>query len=465
HTSGLVDPDSDAAIPAGRDAAVRSILKLPLANTPGSNFEYSNAGYSLLAAIVEIASGQTFENYLRMNLLRPAGLTRTSFVSEPVRHSGYRVAQSIGGYEGRFRSADPRDRPATWMNRGSGGILSNVGDLYRWERALLSGKFVSPQTLKLLYKPYTVAEADFLSYGYGWRIQKTERNTTLVWHTGWEEAFSSVYRRYVEEGVLVLFTSNQALDLVPMREIVLRSAREGVIGEILFGKGSPPLLRTRDIPRELSQRIGGRYRLDSENAFVISANRGKITITPEGQRAVEALEPKALSDKNPLAERNQRALLLMERLRSPNSRKDELEKKLDPYDYAGVGPDDLRTEWRSLESTHGKLRRVESLGTAHAGFPGRQRAVTMLRFQFEDGNEADYRLIWFADDELYLLNGAAASFHKTLRWTGGLGFAHLDLLRSEWLEFTFEEHAGKITSLSVRRADKTFTAYRIRKRK
>ena len=57
----------------GADGAVRVGIE------PGSAFEYSGGGYTLLQLIVEEASGQSFNNYLRSAVLLPLGMTRSTY--------------------------------------------------------------------------------------------------------------------------------------------------------------------------------------------------------------------------------------------------------------------------------------------------------------------------------------------------------------------------------------------------
>lgn len=65
-----------------RDTFVREILKAPLEYAPGTKAGYSNPSYSLAAAIVEKVSGQSYESFVREQLLVPAGLANTGFENE-----------------------------------------------------------------------------------------------------------------------------------------------------------------------------------------------------------------------------------------------------------------------------------------------------------------------------------------------------------------------------------------------
>lgn len=410
HTSGLVDAeDPPLPVPGDRDAAVLHALSLPLESEPGEAYAYSNIGYTLLAAIVETASDTTFEGYLRARLFDRAGMSSTGFAWERGRWDDRNIAAGIGGYEGRFRSGDPRRRPESWLRRGPGGVLSNVGDLFAWERALRGGDALSDESLALLFEPHTAAEAEFLSYAYGWRVQRTPRETTLVWHTGWDEAFSAVYRRYVEEGLTVLFLSNTSRDLTPVRELVLRSAREGEIGERLFeGKATHRLPPTVSAPRLRE----GEYRLENGGSIAVRGGDGALLLSPRDQEGAEALIPGVVAERAALDAAEAEALALVRAFASdPAGIDPEVASRIDPYGFAGVGVAKLAAELDTLGRELGGIRSFSALGTLPVGLPGRTRPVTTVRIEGPRGT-ADYRVIRFAEDEIYVLNGPSTALER-----------------------------------------------------
>ena len=73
HTSGLLGTHAGDADPITRDEAVAAISDLELAFPPGTDYLYSNAGYTLLAIIVETTSGTTHQAYLREHVLTAGG--------------------------------------------------------------------------------------------------------------------------------------------------------------------------------------------------------------------------------------------------------------------------------------------------------------------------------------------------------------------------------------------------------
>jgi CubicO group peptidase (beta-lactamase class C family) len=172
-----------------RGEAVKAILRQPLADPPGKGFTYANDNYNLLAAIVESASGKTFESYLRESLFSPAGLTRTGFWGET---SAVPVAEIPG--EVPETSLKPN-----WGFRGATGISSTTGDLYRWYLALKDDKVLSRESREKLFFPHEVVSPEVTST-YGWFLSPTPRGTRSVWTRGTESfGHNAILVSYPEE--------------------------------------------------------------------------------------------------------------------------------------------------------------------------------------------------------------------------------------------------------------------------
>lgn len=127
-----------------RAEALRRIFAQELRFEPGTSRSYSNSGYTLLAAIIEKVTGQSYAAYVMEQLAEPAGLTHTGFYRDP-RWTDENVAI---GYEAQ-RMGDinsPRHWPGpTWALVGSGGMGSTVRDLYTWMAILMQQRGFSPQ--------------------------------------------------------------------------------------------------------------------------------------------------------------------------------------------------------------------------------------------------------------------------------------------------------------------------------
>lgn len=283
HSSGLRgDFGGDYAV-AERDSLAGVILASELQWAPGTRYDYSNAGYSLLAMVVEKASGMGYEQYLREKLWAPAGMTRTGYRGVQWRPGelavGYRAGQRWGTPTDRLWAADG----PYWNLRGNGGVLSTVTDLFRWHRALQGDAILSAEAKGKMWTPH-VQEGEGASshYGYGWAIGPTTRGTKLVAHNGGNGVFFADFRRYVDEGVVVLVMSNTTES--PAERTLSAVART------IFGGGevvAPPVAIDGDPARAAA--VAGTYRLAGGGTLAVAADGTRLVVRAEGQQAYAML--------------------------------------------------------------------------------------------------------------------------------------------------------------------------------
>lgn len=210
HTAGLPESLGDDYDPLSRSQLLAGVVKTPLRSAPGKKFRYSNVGYSLLAAIVEKASGLSYERYLAQSLFRPVGMTRTGYVLPTWTREQVAVEyDQHGRAQGR-----PMDHPwapdgPSWNLRGNGGMLSTAQDMFRWHHALTDDSVLSTTAKKKLFAPQVRVPQLDGAYGYGWVVVDSD-DGRVAWHDGgndWSLATVAEFRR---EGILVFWVSNQA---------------------------------------------------------------------------------------------------------------------------------------------------------------------------------------------------------------------------------------------------------------
>jgi len=208
HTAGLPRGDdcSSEFAKLTRAEFVTRVLGFTLLSSPGDTHRYSNAGYDLLAAVVEIVSGKPFDRYLRDHLFRPAGMKNTgyNFSPEQLLHS----ARAYRGDRELMGALNPTIRNETgpaWCLRGSGGIISSAEDMYRWHKALKQNRILSAAAKQKLFFPHVAEEPGGSSfYGYGWAIFTTRRKTKLIAHDGGLSGyFTADMRMYADENVTI----------------------------------------------------------------------------------------------------------------------------------------------------------------------------------------------------------------------------------------------------------------------
>ncbi|MFI6335878.1 serine hydrolase domain-containing protein [Streptomyces sp. NPDC050535] len=210
HTSGLVEALGDDYEPVSRAELVRQALASKPRSAPGEEFHYSNTGYSLLAVIVEEASGEGYERFLARHLFAPAGMERTGYVLPRWPRNLVAVEyDSKGRSQGRpFDHPWAADGPY-WHLRGNGGMLSTAEDMFRWHQALSDDEVLPERARRKLFAPHIrIPELDD-SYGYGWVIRETPDGRT-VWHNGGNDWSLAYLTRSLRDGVLVFWVSNHA---------------------------------------------------------------------------------------------------------------------------------------------------------------------------------------------------------------------------------------------------------------
>ncbi len=136
HTSGLDNfhNDSDFEL-MDKDQAERRILAMPLIAKPGDKIAYSNAAYTMLAAIVEKVSDKSFQDYVQDNLLTPLNLSNTGFYQDQ-RVSSSHLARGYGGDD---QGRTTFEKGLSWALIGAGGMVTSIDDLAIWSAALKEG--------------------------------------------------------------------------------------------------------------------------------------------------------------------------------------------------------------------------------------------------------------------------------------------------------------------------------------
>ncbi len=193
HKAGFPDIFGDDYELATRDEVMGKLMAAPLISPPGEKFNYSNVGYSLLAAVIEKVSGKPYEQYMVEEILKPSGVKRIGY-----KIPGWKNEELAVGYSEGKRWGTPLDHKwmedgPSWNLRGNGGMLSTVEELYQWFDAALSGRVMSSKATKK-YRDQMFHEG---------RLGKRTISTA-----GGNEVFNSLYVNVDDLGlVFVLFTN------------------------------------------------------------------------------------------------------------------------------------------------------------------------------------------------------------------------------------------------------------------
>jgi CubicO group peptidase (beta-lactamase class C family) len=210
HTSGLGDffNEKFSAEQAGFKRVTDYLPVFandPLAFEPGQRWQYSNAGYIVLGAIIERVTGQTYYDYIRKHIYEPAGMTHTGFYPPvgdlPDSATPYTNLGPKGTGQGP-RHATKRDE----LRGGpAGGGYSTVDDLLKFSIALRHHKLLSAQYTDIVTAGKV--DAPFGKYGYGFG-DVYFNGVHSFGHNGGAPGISTQFDVYPDLGYTVIVLSN-----------------------------------------------------------------------------------------------------------------------------------------------------------------------------------------------------------------------------------------------------------------
>ena len=201
HTAGLV-PKGAQLPDDSRDAFVAAVKFAPMESRPGTRYRYTNAGYSLLAAIVEAVSEESFEGYLRVHVFTPAGMRSAIFRNQVPAGDTLFAHGYVGGASGLVPGPP---NAYTWGTVGAGGVWSTVGDIYRWVVAVEHGEVVPSRYRALLFSPPPPPSLE----AYGWHVfPATDTSRARIEKGGGSDDFASQMIAFPRDSVTIVWASN-----------------------------------------------------------------------------------------------------------------------------------------------------------------------------------------------------------------------------------------------------------------
>ncbi|WP_341228190.1 serine hydrolase domain-containing protein [uncultured Arcticibacterium sp.] len=190
HTHGIVDVNQDLAFEVG------------------SQFQYSQLGYELLANILEKVKGQSFQE-ISTAFFRENGLMKTFHPADTT------YSDLVKGYIQNSDSTFTFETTSLENYVPAGALISNVEDLQLWNKLLYSGVLVNFETLELMKTRYATREHPIfgkVEYGYGLLFKDGQANVE-VGAFGYAPAFVSACYYYPEIKTSIVVLENVARNL------------------------------------------------------------------------------------------------------------------------------------------------------------------------------------------------------------------------------------------------------------
>lgn len=199
HTSGIYAEENDNHN-VTKEAEVTRILSQKLSFEPGTDYKYSNAGFTLLAAIIEEVSGEYYEDFLESEIFDPLGFKSTGFPN-----SGYlKDKPAVSGTLNGVNYGNVTNFDFGWYSKGYADVLTTPRELTYFFNALINQKLIGPDNLKLMNLDEIDLGGDFYR-GYGTDVKHYGTPQQIVGHTGiWYGGNTVVYYRPADKILFVL---------------------------------------------------------------------------------------------------------------------------------------------------------------------------------------------------------------------------------------------------------------------
>jgi CubicO group peptidase (beta-lactamase class C family) len=221
HTSGLPDlreteRDSVFYLTA-MDAENWAPIKLAdsLNFEPGSQYQYSNPAYNALALIIEKASGNKWQDFIKKRIFEPAGMG-TSDIQDGA-HPAKNVAHGYRKINGQWDEYDYGEYP-TFAASGNGGVWSSIDDLRKYADAVKKNLIVDAETFTLSTEPWKpenwkneaapwkgMAWFKHPSYLHG---INPEEQYTVIEHSGDQGGFRAHLLMIPESDITIIWLTN-----------------------------------------------------------------------------------------------------------------------------------------------------------------------------------------------------------------------------------------------------------------
>jgi CubicO group peptidase (beta-lactamase class C family) len=172
HTSGIKDFTKMKSLQqiAQKDLSPTEMIAFfknePVDFPPGEKFDYNNSGYFLLGYVIEIVSGEKYEDYIKKYIFDKAEMTNSRYANDIAV-----IANRAYGYHKKENGYVNKSRISFNIPHSSGALMSTLGDMLKWQNALNKNLLVNANAIKRAFNKYKLNSGEEFTYGYGWHIK------------------------------------------------------------------------------------------------------------------------------------------------------------------------------------------------------------------------------------------------------------------------------------------------------
>ncbi len=207
HTSGVQHYSStwDGISFTKYENAIEAIDEFkdrPLAFVPGSSYLYTSYGYTILGAIIEKVTKQSFQAYMEENIWAPAKMVNTTIEVSDAEYEN--KASLYIKWGSRFIKSPKTDLS---VKAPAGGVITTAEDLLKFGQAVLNHTLIDSSTLHLMINSTDTLKQG-TPYGFGWFVRESNRYGKILEHGGSQSGSSSFFRIYLDQQLVTATIAN-----------------------------------------------------------------------------------------------------------------------------------------------------------------------------------------------------------------------------------------------------------------
>ena len=223
HRSGLPRYDAladkhwpDRKKPFSNEAMIKMLAekKPEPYGTPDGSYFYNNINYALLATVVERASGQHFEDFMRERIFEPLGMSH-SYIYSMRNDTAVSLYMPVDAHGHDLFKNGPLKTQNDYLNGVMGDkiMFSTVGDLWKFNQALDKHVLLPDSLQAEAFKPGSFEWKNDENYGFGWRMSKEHPN--IYFHYGWWKGYRSAIIRDTNKNRFLALLTNTTFNFPP----------------------------------------------------------------------------------------------------------------------------------------------------------------------------------------------------------------------------------------------------------
>ncbi len=202
HTAGLnVDgyagfDVNTGALPSVVDLLSGKVSDVPAVQVtfqPGTRFEYSGGGFTILQLMISDITGEPFQDVMQTDVLDQLGMTRSTFQWSP----------DLTNASTSYKLSGLVDHGLLHVDLAAGGLFTSANDLARFFTVGLSDQYLKPDDIALMHTPAAATDGQ---YGFGNFLFTLDDGTPVVWHDGIGAGQRSIFfwLPQTQDGLIIL---------------------------------------------------------------------------------------------------------------------------------------------------------------------------------------------------------------------------------------------------------------------